>query len=280
MPVKRTPPPRQLWRKAMEDAVVVPPLPRCDPAVDFYLANPPFFGSSAFEAKDAVKQLCGAGTSRWDPERKMWGTTNPAALHRLVHSGQWHPAGLQKHHYMQLLLELKARAKHAELVQAAKAAALKAKREREVEEKLKSDRAAERKRRAEEEAERKKEDARAAEVKRIRTQQEARLRANKEAEASTGVPLERTVGLVPTRAEVETCGELGFRKEAIAASATVTWLGLSDGTSLEGRLLRWIGVLEYAVRDANPAIFFDPQALAPLQRERVDQFVSEINAIA
>ena len=43
---------------------------------------------------------------------------------------------------------------------------------------------------------------------------------------------------------------------------------------------RWIGVLEYAVRDANPAIFFDPEALAPLQRERVDQFVSEINALA
>jgi hypothetical protein len=257
----------------------VPALPPCDPEIDAFLQHEVFYGASSFEDKEAVKRLCGTGTTRWDAERKLWGTSSVARVEELLRSGLWAPVELHKRHFNGLLAELDARNEHAQRVQAAKRAALAAKRERETATKLAADRDAERKRATEAEATAAREAAKAAEEERAAQRAAARKRANEEAEAS-GAPLERSVGLMPTTREVEACRKLGVTRAAILHSPSIGWLGPTDGTSLEGRLLRWVDVLEYAVRDANPDLFFDPVALAPLQRERVTEFVDEINALA
>ena len=118
-----------------------------------------------------------------------------------------------------------------------------------------------------------------AEAQRARQKQLDRERANHEAELATGIPLERAVGLLPTKREVELCAALGFEKKAMEHSVLLEWLGPCDGTSIEGRLLRWVSIIEYQVRDAHGDIFFDAEKLAPHQQEHVGRFVSQLNSL-
>ena len=258
----------------------VPPLAPCHPRIALYLNSPPFYGESDFAHKEAVKKLCGAGTARWDAARKLWGTASAAQIEPLLRSGFWKPVGLEKPLYNSLITEVAARAEHMARTQKARAEALAAKREQEQKQALAAEAREARKKEDEQRAAAAKEASAKAEAQRARQKQLDRERANHEAELATGIPLERAVGLLPTTQEVEQCAALGFEKKAIEHSVLLEWLGPCDGTSIEGRLLRWVSTIEYHVRDAHGDIFFDAEKLAPHQQEHVGQFVSQLNSLA
>ena len=66
--------------------------------VKAYLDNPPYFGSSNFEDHKAVVELCKGVKNRLEVNKqtKPWqyGTTDIAAVPRLIGSGLWHPVGV------------------------------------------------------------------------------------------------------------------------------------------------------------------------------------------
>ena len=74
------------------------PAARSKRVVKNYLDNPPYFGSSNFEDHKAVVELCKGTKNRLEVNKqtKPWqyGTTEMAAVPRLIGSGLWHPVGV------------------------------------------------------------------------------------------------------------------------------------------------------------------------------------------
>lgn len=74
------------------------PAARSRRGVKNYLDNPPYFGSSNFEDHKAVVELCKGTKNRLEVNKqtKPWqyGTSEAAAVPRLIGSGLWHPVGV------------------------------------------------------------------------------------------------------------------------------------------------------------------------------------------
>ena len=202
-----------------------------DAEIERFLAQPPYWGRSHVRDNAAVKRLCGP-TAKFDPERKMWSTRCLDGLRGLVASKKWKPVGMQEEAYGPLLraavvarekaeAEWKAEEERKAKVQAAKVAleAMKTQREREAAEREAKKRRAKEKQEAEQEAKRQK-----------RLEAEAKAEANQKPKRD---------GIEPTDAEVAECARLGFTREAIAFSRTLTALGPRGSLSDEGRVLRW-----------------------------------------
>ena len=255
----------------------LPPLPPCEKAIEDFLALRVWYGNSSYENRERVKALTGAGTTRWCTTHKSFGTTAIAKLKPLLLSALWIPHAIHKVHFRALLAELDAREAHAVATQQRKSQELLAKREKQREKLLEADKADERKRLAAEEAEAKREAAAAAAAAAEQRRADAKSRANREAVKSTGVPLTRAVGVLPTAEEVVACTALGFSSEAIERTARLTWLGLCSGLSLEARLLRMAAIVEFHARDAG-GHYFLPELYLPAQTASVHAFVARVLA--
>jgi hypothetical protein len=229
----------------------------CHPEIAAFLSSGRFFGESDFENSARIRKLCGDGRL-WNAENRQWGTCCPSNIVDLLRSGLWRPVGVARCRYAALLEEIAARDKRAcEAAIAARAAAAEVYERRRV--------VAKRAR-----------ELRDAKEKRDGEAARARVAA---AAAARRVPTQhRPIGKHPTPAEVDACAELGFTQAAILASGDIASLGPTPSLSLEGRLLRWIDILKYQVRCANPKCYFDEVALAPLQRDAVAAFVASCNA--
>lgn len=72
--------------------------------IEEYLNSAPYFGHSERSDKDRVKELC--VRSRWDPERRLWGTFELKAIPDLIHSRKWTPFGIEGSWTPRLLAEV------------------------------------------------------------------------------------------------------------------------------------------------------------------------------
>ena len=83
------------------------------------------WGDSGFADKDEVKSLIlQPRNRRWDPVRKVWGTSSKWDARRLIQSNCWWPCGVDRSWRTSLLLELEKRIAAAEQEMQASAAAV------------------------------------------------------------------------------------------------------------------------------------------------------------
>lgn len=78
-----------------------------DEICNSYLDRDVMLGTSAFQDREAVKQLCGDGTRVFDQSAKLWGTKDHQHLPKLVNSYLWAPYGVPEQ-WTDRLLELAA----------------------------------------------------------------------------------------------------------------------------------------------------------------------------
>jgi len=194
--------------------------------VQRFLERPPYYGKSSHQDNAVVRQLCGS-TRKFDPRRKMWGTSCEQALRALIASQKWRPDGVERALYAPLMRAAQAHRAKAE-------AEWHAQREAEA---LEAAKAESRKRAATWLG-----DAAA----RTRTQPRAATPTPTPAAAPATAPATaprpaapKRDGIEPNEAEVVECARLGFTPQAIAFSKTLDCLGPRGSLSDEGRLLRY-----------------------------------------
>lgn len=209
--------------------------------IEEYLNKPPYFGHSEKSDKDRVKQLC--VRSRWDAERRLWGTFNIETIPNLIHSRKWTPFGIETSWTPRLLAEVERRV------------VLKKQQQQQAEE------------------EPVEEAAPTVVVVETVAEKTAKLKAR---EVNSSM-------LPPSADEVAECAALGLTVETIQKSIGFVDLGPRLGMSAEGRLMRWIEFARMNVRydyELGPELYSQPERLRHYQQRAVTEVVASLNTRA
>lgn len=217
--------------------------------IEEYLNKPPYFGNSEKCDKNRIKELC--VRSRWDAERRLWGTFNIDSIPNLIHSQKWTPFGIETSWIPRLLAEVERRV------------VLKKEQQR-----------------AEEE-----EQQRAAKEPPVEEPVVPMVKVETVAEkVASSKARELNSSMVPATAdEMAECAALGLTADTIEASIGFVDLGPRLGMSSEGRLLRWIEFARMNVRydyDLGPEIYAQPARLQHFQERAVTELVTSLNTRA
>lgn len=225
-------------------------------ACEQYLAKRPFQGKvRVFQDKAKVKELCrgpgemGWKSVRWDGENKLWGTMEMASVPKLLSSGKWEPAGIQRHWYGYLSQMAKAKSFIQDKVKTEnqeKMAVINDQNEKE----------------------------------RIAALQERKRRQDEQDERNKIKSM-----LDPTDEEIKKVADLGFDEGVPAYALRLdTAFGTVAGMSPEGRVLRWFGFKTTEARvnaySDTGAKWMTPDDLAPYYAAAKDRWVKALNEAA
>lgn len=223
-----------------------------------YLDSPPYFGNSAFNDKDYVKELCGDGSRVWEKADKVWGTKKIANLVLLLKSQIWFPLGLHEDWLEDLLKLATARADDESASAEARSNV-----------KWENDHS---KIAAENEAK----------------DSTAHLSIYKRAELRDEHERKKRLTLassLDTTDERRACLDLGFTEEAIDASAS--WFDLGpfgpNAISVAARLLRHVSIEKKGVRyeyNLPREVYMDDDRYQPYIDKFVKELVARLNARA